>query len=658
MDDNLLELWQSAPEGEQLLKSMSKKPPEPKSALIDPYNYNSMSTGTRDKPTSVPYSMLRRMAQVPAIAAIIQTRLNQVGRYARRPRFEGDMGFEIALKDRKAKMTDAKRKRAMELEDFFLKTGTVKNRLRKDNFNTFLRKITRDTLTLDAMTWENTMNMKGTIAELWAIDASTIELVAEAPVSEIYTLPVYVPATRGGARISGEIAYVQRVNGQIAAEFTEDELAYGVRNPRTDLEYTDFGMSEMEMLIEIVTGIVNGVRYNTSYFSASHMPQGVLELIGKYEDKHLEGFKRHWKQLTSGAAGKWATPVMAMEEGNGFKFTEFKKSNRDMEFNEFLEFLFNIASAVYQIDPNEVGFKSWTSNSGAGMKSDNTEAKMEQSKDKGFVPLMNFLSDMFNSDIVDLIDDEFEFRWVGVDEQDEDKKLERQKGQLESGVKTVRMVWEENDVDLDKMAADNGGELPKWVDAPANAQLIQVYMAETGLGQQQDPNANPEDPSAEANINEQAAQNDHGRNLEAADDGHEKQLEIMDKQHEQNLEVKKLDQAHQAKLEQVKAKNTGELEDKKAKNTKDMAKDKAASEGKKDAKPTVDPDDAHEKDLDKMDKEHEQSIEEKKIDHKHNLELEKVKAKNKPKPAPAAKKTLKKSLSDDDVEVTFSWNEY
>lgn len=467
-----------------LLKSTNRLEPlqkeektKPKSAIIEPMS-NLM--GVRHKPTPIPYSTLRRMAQVPAIAAIINTRLNQVARYARRPRFDGDTGFKVVLKDRNRKMTEAARKLAFKYEEFFLNTGFVRNRKRKDNFNHFLRKITRDSLVLDAMAWENVPNLKGDLAEVWAVDAATIELVLDAPTGELGQPPVYIPVTQAGRKNAGEIAYVQRVDGQIVAEYTEEELAYALRNPRTDLDYAGFGLSELETLIEIVTGIVNGVRYNTTYFNHSHLPQGVLEIIGRYEEEHLEAFKRHWQVLTSGAQGKWAVPILAMEDGQGFKFTPFKNSNKDMEFNQFLEFLFNIACAVYQIDPNEVGFKSWTS--GRSMsQTDNTEAKIEQSRDKGFAPLMNFLSDTFNSEIMDRIDPEFAFTWVGLDEQDEAQKWEHIKSKLEAGVMTVAEVRKQED--LPEILGEDGKPAP-WTQAPANPTLIQVFMNEMQMKQQ------------------------------------------------------------------------------------------------------------------------------------------------------------------------------
>lgn len=636
--DSILEMWETAPSGEQMQKALDaakqeqKKSAEPKSAIIDPGNMYGVG-GTRSKQAIVPFGMLRSMAKIPAVAAILLTRKNQVARFARRPRFDGDVGFRVGLKDIRAKMTEAQAKRAHEIEEFFLKTGAVKNRKRKDNFNTFLRKITDDSLTLDAMTFELVpFEFQDGLAEMWATDAATIELVANAPMGESAQPIVYEPMTKRGAKIKdNDVAYVQRLNGKIEAEFTEEELAYAIRNPRTDLNTVDFGMSELEVLIEIVTGILNGTRYNTTYFTHSHLPQGVLEMVGKYQQADLDNFKRHWKQLTSGASGKWAVPVMALQEGQGFKFTPFKNSNKDMEFSTFMEFLFNIACAVYQIDPNEVGFKSWTSNTGMS-QSDNTEAKMEKSVDKGFIPLMNFLSDTFNFEIVDQIDEEFAFYWVGVDEEDEDRKLERQKTQVDMGAKTIAMIWAENDVDVDEIKKQNGGELPKWANAPANATLIQVYMAETGLGQQGQP-GDPNDPNAEADAEQAQADDQHGKAQEMADDGHDKQLEVMDKQHDQNLEAKKVDHAHQLKMEQMKATNAKAV-------AKESGKDKPkASEGKKDDKP--DPDDQHEKELEKM-----------KLDHKHDMELEKQKQKGKP--------ALKKSLdtSEDDLNISITWDEY
>ncbi len=121
--DNILELWEkgskrrTAHESVGRGKERNDKAAEPRSAIIDPYNTYGMS-GTRSKQSMVNFRLLRAMANVPPIAAIINTRLNQVARFSQRPRFDGDIGFQIIHKDKTTKMTDAQRKRAVEIEDF------------------------------------------------------------------------------------------------------------------------------------------------------------------------------------------------------------------------------------------------------------------------------------------------------------------------------------------------------------------------------------------------------------------------------------------------------------------------------------------------------------------------------------------------------------
>lgn len=639
------DLMKAAKDQEEQEKVQKAKIARPKSAFIEPLNAMGVM-GTRTNPSSIPDQTLRRMAKVPPIAAILFTRMNQAVRFTKRPRFDGDTGFEIGLKEERRKMTRAEEKEAKRIEEFFLRTGIVLNSIRKDNFAQFFKKILYDSLVLDRTVWENVYNRKGELVEVWAVDASTIELVANAPTGELDPPPVYVPVTKRGIPLQGRIAYIQRVNGQITAEYTEEELAYGIRNPRTDLDYVDFGMSELEVLIEIVTGILNGIRYNTTYFTHSYLPQGVLELVGKYDDEHLEAFKRHWQTLTTGAAGKWSVPIMALEEGNGFKFTPFKNSNKDMEFNEFLEFLFNLTCAVYQIDPNEVGFKSWTS-SNSMSQSDNTEQKIEHSLDKGFYPLMSFFASMFQTEIVDRINPEFEFRWVGLDEEDEDRKLERIEKRLTMGLTTV--AEERARADMDEILGEDG-KPALWTQAPANSTLIQVFMNDLQMKQQEH----------QAQLEEQKAQNDHGRALEQAEHAHHleemkaqndhvRQMELA--KHQQGLDDERAEADHNRALEQKEHEHKLGLEA--AKHEHKLNEEAAESE--------------HHRELARGEAEHWREKERAEDEHHRELargEIQHWRDKEKAESAPTGgkkpKKNLRKSLNDGEavLEIEISWDDY
>lgn len=623
-----LTIMNNAPSGSQLLKALKDgdsdkvKLLEPKSAIIDPTNVLNYG-GTRPKPNALPMHSLRNIAKTPAIAAIIKTRLNQVARFAKQPRFEGDIGFRIVTKDIEQKMSPADKKEARKLQNLLLTTGAVPNRIRKDNFDRFMRKITQDTLTLDQMCWENVPNIQGQLSEMWALDAATIELVVQEPTSEMFTLPVYRPVTKKGMTIEGEIAYVQRVNGQVIAEYTEDEMCFAVRNPSTDILVAPFGRSELEDLIEIITGILNGIRYNTSYFNHSSLPQGVLEIVGNYKDEHLESFKRMWKTMTSGAAGKWAVPVMALQEGSGFKWTPFKTSNRDMEFNQFLEFMFNIACAVYQIDPNEVGFKSWSSKSSGGLsQSDNTEVKIEQSQDKGFVPLMTFLGQTISSEVIDRYNDEFCLAWVGLDTDLEKLQWNRAKEELEAGTLLVNEY---------RASRDRESIKQDWAEeAPANATLIQVYTADKQAKaqadlQQQQGQMQGDQTKAQGDQQLQQLQAQHSnakemvqlqhgnaKELQGMQHGNAKELQGMQQKHDLTKQGK--DQEFQGKESSMGRFHEDAVTDKQHGNAKEMAK-LTFGQQKEMQK------DSQKHDVGLTDRKHMQSRETSKDDQKHQVAM-------------------------------------
>lgn len=496
---------------------------EPKSYFIDPYDALNMA-GPRQKPGPISFQLLRYMADVPAIAAIINTRLNQVSNFCKRPENERDAGFRVTLKDKNAKMTDEDKKTAHEIEEFFLTTGFVKNKKRKDDLFTIMRKLTKDAYVLDAVALEFVPGQnpkKFPIAEMWAVDASTIEPVAE---TDDGNSVVFERVTTNRRVKRGEdVAYVQRINGEIKAEYADDELMYTFRNAQTDINRSAFGYSELEQLVGVVTAIMNGMHYNTSYFTQSNLPQGVLEIVGKYKPEHLEGFKRAWQTLVAGSAGRqWKVPVMALEEGQGFKFTNFKSSNRDMEYSQFMEFLHNLACAVFQIDPREVGFKSWDSG-GSSKVSDNDApaTTIENSKDKGFYPLMWFFANKFSSQIVDRIDDRFCFRWTGLDQDRAADQWRMEKEQLDAGVLTVNRYLTNHDQPTYK---------DDWADLPANAVLAQYVTGAQKDQQQMQLQDNQHQNTMEAQFTQSLHQQHMARNA------HQQQVQLQDNQHQNALE--------------------------------------------------------------------------------------------------------------------------
>ena len=72
--------------------------------------------------------------------------------------------------------------------------------------------------------------------------------------------------------------WVQVIDGTIVPGFTAKELAFGVRNPRTNINLQPYGFSELEMLIQQVTSHLYAEEYNSKYFSQGGTTKGIINI--------------------------------------------------------------------------------------------------------------------------------------------------------------------------------------------------------------------------------------------------------------------------------------------------------------------------------------------------------------------------------------------
>lgn len=313
-------------------------------------------------------------------------------------------------------------------------------------------------------------DLRGDIAEFVAVDAATIM-----PVDPNEYAPRLSIDKSTGRLYQDKIKYIQEFNGQILAEFNSNELCYGIRNPRTDLMHAGYGYSELEVLIETVTGYLFAEAYNIKYFSQGTVPQGILSLVGKYDKETLAMFKQQWNAQVSGVNNAWKVPVLAFEEGNGVNFTPLKATASEMQFHEWLSFLVNESAAVYQIDPEEFGYntKSGTFNfQGNTSRSD----AVRMSQDRGLRPLLTFFFNKLNQKILWKINPDFIIEPVGLDVDDELQKVQIQSQQIQS-YKTINEVRKENgepEFDAD------------WARVPMNPYVITMLQSAKSESNEED----------------------------------------------------------------------------------------------------------------------------------------------------------------------------
>ena len=415
-----------------------------------------------ESPGSFGFDSMRQMVlQTPILNSIVMTRIRQVQRFCRSQENGKGPGFEIRLRDREATVGNAEKESIAALEQFFTHCGWENNpraraRLKRDEFTTFMSKSVRDTLTMDSapIETEYKKDKKLGMDGFYAVDGATIRLCTEA-----------------GYKGDDEIRALQVVQGQLRSAYTFDDLIYQPRNPRSDVLVGGYGLGEPEMLVTIVTHMLNAMTYNGKYFDSNSIPKGLLHLSGDYDTNDLAAFKRMWQGMVKGISNAWAMPVMvSKDQESKASFEKFGCDITDMQFEKWTSFLTSVACAIYGIGPDEINIASFSSNSGGLSSGADTGDKIAASKDKGLLPLLHYYENLFSDYVVADFSDKYCFRFTGLDDEDEKQKFEEDK--LILSVNELRA-----NRGYDKMDA-------AWGDAPLNPSLVGAWQAEAQAGQE------------------------------------------------------------------------------------------------------------------------------------------------------------------------------
>ncbi len=432
-----------------LVSSKTQETGDPKSYTFNPLTIYQDAISHKVMVSGVSYRTLEEMAkQCAPVAAIINTRINQLTAFARPQRTKHSLGFRVQKKYAK-KMNESQKKKAREYEEFIINCGRGSAANKRDYFEMFLKKIGRDRLTYDQVNFERVFTYGGRLHEILAVDASTIRLaIGQTSQYTNNSLTSWDKADRsrgpGDKLLGTEMAYLQVLNGQKMVEYTSDEMAFLINWPRTNVDVAGYGYSEIEMLISTITAILFSAEYNRRFFSSGSSPKGVLNVKGNMNQSQLDAFKKNWLNQLSGITGAWRTPIVAAE--GGLEFVNMQQTNREMEFSKYNDFLIKLTCAVFQASPEEINFASQMTDSGSGaVFNSKPEMRLQASRDKGLVPLLAFFENGMNRGVMSYIDPDYEIELVGLDGGTEGDQVELHEKELKT-FKTVNEVREQNDL--------------------------------------------------------------------------------------------------------------------------------------------------------------------------------------------------------------------
>ena len=459
-----------------------------KAFFIDPLDV-SANLGYKDKPYALTYTTLKRMAGTPIINAIIKTRKNQIADFAEPQNDRYSTGFVIRRKPKngiETKMTERDKKIANAITDFILNCGNESN-WTGDDFDTFIRKIVDDSLTYDQMTFECIRNKKGVLQRFVATDASTFR-IAESAFKDDYENPYFERSGSGiwfnrnaittqSKSIKGYYPeFVQIYQSRVVSEFYPWELCFAVRNPSTSIYSNGYGTSELEELINVVTSMLWGDEYNRKFFSQGSAPKGLLRIKGGMNDTAIQQFKQQWQAMISGVMQSWKTPVVQAD----IDWIDLQKNNRDMEYSSWMEYLIKLACAIYSIDPSEIGWDISRGSGNSGLFEGSQAERLQHSKDKGLYPILKFIQRKIQKYIVDQINPDFEFVFMGLNGMTIEQELDMDIKKLQAfqTVNEIRQKW-----DLPEMEV--GGDIIEnsvFFQAYSQAQQQQMQQDQQSMG--------------------------------------------------------------------------------------------------------------------------------------------------------------------------------
>lgn len=396
---------------------------QPKAWFSDPFAFtDSLGMGYRNAPTYLTYDTLRQVSERDTyVAPIILTRIDQVNTFARPQPNKYSVGFVIRPRygDKKRRLSAGEKDRVERLQMLILHTGRDQNNGR-DGLRQFIAKFVRDSLTYDQACFESVRTRGGGVYSFHAVSSDTIRTAT----------PKQMRGTPPRRRdLRSEIAFVQLINSSITAEFTRDEMAFCVRNPRSHVKTYGYGFPEIEALITTITSHLWAEEWNRRMFSQGATIKGILNVKGNVPQAQFEAFKRMWHSQIAGVQNAWKTPILNSEE---VQWSPLQLSNTEMGYQMWMDYLCKITCALYRIDPAEINFDLRGGAGQAPVFMSTNEAQQKASKDRGLQPLLDFVADALNRHIVWKIDPHFELAFVGLDAKTEEQAIQLRMQQVQN----------------------------------------------------------------------------------------------------------------------------------------------------------------------------------------------------------------------------------
>lgn len=486
----------------------------PKAFDFSPTDFSMAYSGERPVRDNNPGSALscdayRAIARYPFIAPIIQRRLNQIAEFCVPQATTYSNGCKVMLRHLKQKMTPAAERQAREILDVMLRAG---GKYAPGGLEAFNRRFMRDSLELDWAMGEVIETKGGKPWGFKALDAAT--MMRARPSAD---------ALAEGRWEPDDVSYVQVIDDRIVNRWRADEIFGGIRRPRTWIRSMGYGYPEPDEGITVITNILNAMTYNSVNFTNGVHASSILAVYSKMAPELWEAFKMQVTAFLHGVRNGKRLPMVRLDPGEAgeggvrdrIESVNLSMDNEKMGYSDWLNFNFKLMCAIYQMDPAEVGFVYGTEGMSSALSSAGPGERVKYSKEGGLRPLLRASETWLNEAIVQKIDPDFHFAYVGLDSLSQKEKLELDKMAVETyaSLNDVRASNDFPKIDL---------ECADWPMNPTFQQNAMALLQQANAGDDGDQGDDGVDPRVGGNF---------GADWNDADDWTGKVATAMDKAH-------------------------------------------------------------------------------------------------------------------------------
>ena len=184
-------------------------------------------------------------------------------------------------------------------------------------------------------------------------------------------------------------------------------------------------MFDVEVFDEEHTFLGNMVAVHNSQGTSA---KGVLAISGLVPRAQMRAFRRKWTAMVTGAQNAWRAPILEVTDlegkGGGLKWIDIQKSNLDMEWSNFMDWLLRVMCSVLQIAPEEIGFQLGNRGQTSTLNEGNQAQKIEASQDRGLRPTLKWAAQQINEHVLWPMDPGYELAFEGLDARSESEEVD------------------------------------------------------------------------------------------------------------------------------------------------------------------------------------------------------------------------------------------